>query len=113
VRKLSEKEIAEKIETIRDAARVSAVWNKVYNTFCVPVRLEVPSGELARDDSGAWIGFLYSHKMINKLTLGLSITGKEGFAVQGLEGKVAIDSKLVSVASIWDELPAHRRALYL
>ena len=112
MKRLSEKKIQEHIADIRLAAKNPKAWKSQYSAFCIPVRLEIPGGELARDDSGAWLGFLAGHKMMGRITLGLRITGEERFWAQGLEGKAAIESTLVSVVSIWDELPKHRRALY-
>lgn len=113
MKRLREKEVATRIEIMQDAATDSRTWNKMYSQFCIPVRLEVPLGELARDDSSAWAGFVIGHRMAGRIEFPLPITGKEGFAAQGLEGKVAFDTTLASVGSVWDELPRFRRALYV
>jgi len=67
------------------------------------VTLEFPLGELARDGLAtiALVGF--------KKPEILPLTGKEGFAAQGLEGKAAIRKDLyMALMNIRDILPLYR-----
>jgi hypothetical protein len=73
--------------------------------------LEFPLGEFASENGGLRmiLGFAHANGLIE---FPLPITGKEGFAAQGLEGKARIRTTGVRALGIYAMLPEHRRVLY-
>ncbi|MFH1236171.1 MAG: hypothetical protein V1685_04515 [Parcubacteria group bacterium] len=73
-----------------------------------PARLEFPLGELTNP---AIAGYVWAWQLRRKIQTA-SITGKEGFLAQGLEGKVCVHTNMVTALLAYGWLPEYRRAVY-
>jgi hypothetical protein len=107
----TEREIDAKSAELARMANDPSLWEQRYKSLNIPARLEFPLGQIATDDWGFALVVAVARRR-GELEFPLPITGKERFSAQGLEGKAAINSRLISLINIYNNLPAFRRALY-
>lgn len=83
--------------------------DEVIAPYHQPARLEFPLGEITNPGIA---GFILAW-MIQAAIHTTSITAKDQFDAQGLEGKCVIDTLLSSALLAARELPPYRRAIYI
>jgi len=106
MKKLTRKELADKIAEMQDASEGGAVtWNHWYDKYAyTKAILEFPAGELM--NSGL-AGFVQAWKALDIIQVGAS--KKQGIEAQGLEPMVKVELSLVSALLAAHELPQYRR----
>ena len=83
-------------------------FNGTYDEYRkMNVRLEFPLGEVMNPNIA---GFIWAWNLQNKIKTE-SISKKDRFNAQGLEGKATIELDLVGAVLAYQELPRFRRAI--
>jgi hypothetical protein len=100
MRKLSEKEVEE----------IRAAYNENYDDLCKQKAVfEAPLGELYPNLSG----FAFAWQLKGDMPSTHSITGKEGFNAQGIEGKLRKDTTMATAIIYYVSCDRFRRAIYI
>ena len=83
-------------------------FDQIYDEYRkINVRLEFPLGEIMNPKIA---GFVWVWNLMNKIKIE-TISKKDRFNAQGLEGKATVETDLVGAVLAYWELPRYRRAI--
>jgi len=71
--------------------------------------LEFPAGEIMNERIR---GFVWAWAMKKEITIA-GVTGKDRFAAHGLEGKIQVNTNLITALLAYRDLPRYRRGILI